>query len=307
MFEIGIRHVVRTAAVWGFASFCAFAQTELKPIREIPLPVSSSRGSYAHFPIRDMAARQFFSMRVAPDQSVLVLDSDTSGKWPLVRIRKWWTDKPASEVLYVPGWSSADAKHIDSIHVDVQITPDGRYAVCFAGAYWMEKSAFLLRAPSGYVARKPDVVITVVNLEQWKIVNTIHTTGMTEGPIQGLRVISDKWVVLDFRQGNSPFQRLLYRYDTMLMSLPDLREGPGCVSDRPFRGHPSLSMGAIEVAPFETHNDAVCRDVLGATSTSSVEAMEILIYRGQDVLPANVQRSSHDLQETEDDYFRGWG
>jgi hypothetical protein len=89
--------------------------------------------------------------------------------------------------------------------------------------------------------------------------------------------------------------------------VPDLRSGPECVSDRPFRGHPSLSLGAEDAAPAEKHNDAVCQDVLHATGTSSVEALEILIYRGQDVLPAAVHQSSHGLQETEDDFFRGWG
>ena len=128
-----------------------------------------------------MAARQLFSMRVTPDQSLLALDSDSSGQWPLVRIRKWWTDTPVTEVLSVPGWSSADAQHLDSIHVDVGITPNGRYAVAFAGANWMEKSAFLLHAPGGYVARKPDTIISVIDLHQWKVMNSIHTTGMADG------------------------------------------------------------------------------------------------------------------------------
>src|ERR1700722_12058383 len=105
MLKIGIWRPLITAIISGSASVCALAQTELKPAQQIHLPVSSSRGSYVHFPIPEMASRQYFSMRVAPDQSLLVLDSDTSGKWPLVRLRKWWTDAPVSEVLIVPGWS----------------------------------------------------------------------------------------------------------------------------------------------------------------------------------------------------------
>jgi transposase len=41
--------------------------------------------------------------------------------------------------------------------------------------------------------------------------------------------------------------------------------------------------------------------------TSSVAALETLIHRGQNVLPPALQQRSHDLQETEDDFFRFWG
>jgi len=236
------------------------------------------------------------------------LDSDTIGKWPLVRIRKWWTGTPVTEVLSVPGWAAVDAKHLDSIHVDVQITPDGRYAVAFAGADWMEKSDFIFFAPKGYVARKPDTIVTVIDLEQWKILSSIHTTATADGQIRGVRVVNDKWIVLDFSTGKSPGGRLLYRYDSRLVSVPDLHPGPECVSDRPFRGPSWLSLGESVAAPVGSHNDAVCQDVLHATGTSSVEALEILIDRGQDILPKGVQQQSSDgLKRTEDDFFRGWG
>jgi hypothetical protein len=307
MLRIGIWRLLTTVIIWGSASVCALAQTELKPAQQIHLPLPSSRGSYNHFPYSEMDSREHFSMRVAPDQSLLVLDSDTSGKWPFVRLRKWWMDAPVSEALSVPGWSSADAKYLNSVNIDVQVTPDGRYAVAFAGAYWMDTSAFLLHAPRGYVARKPDTIITVIDLEQWKIVNTIHTMGMADGKIRGVRVVNGKWIVLDFSTGKSPVGRLLYRYDSRLISVPDLHSGPECVSDRPFRGKPELSLGSEDAAPAKRHNDEVCQDVLHATGTSSVEALEILIYRGQDVLPRGVQQSSEGLQRTEDDFFRGWG
>jgi hypothetical protein len=252
-------------------------------------------------------ARHHFSMRVAPDQSVLVLDSDTSGKWPLVRFRKWWTDTPVREMLDIPGWSSADAKHLDTLHVDVQITPDGRYAVAFAGADWMEKSDFIFFAPPGYVARKPDTIITVVDLEQWRIVSSIHTMGIADGTLGGVRVLSDKWIVLDFSLGESPLKRLLYRFDSRLISVPDLRPGAGCISDRPFRG-PSVSPGLLDPKPFERHNDAVCQDVLQTAGTTTVKALEILIDRGQDVLPIAVRQSSRrDPEIIEDEFFRDWG
>jgi hypothetical protein len=305
MFKIGIWRLLTTAIIWGSASVCASAQTELQPAQQIHLPVSSSRGPFDGSLFSDMAARQYFSMRVAPDQSLLVLDSETSGQWPLVRLRKWWTDAPVTDVLTVPNWRSVDAKHLNSIHVDLQVTPDGRYAVIFAGIVWAEKSDFFLFAPKGYVARKPDTIVTVIDLEHWKIVNSIHTTTLADGQIRGVRVVNDKWIVLDLYIGPSPVGRLLYRYDSRLISLPDMHPGPECVSDRPFTDN--RSRAEWNGSPVEKHNDETCQDVLHATGTSSVEALEILIDRGQDVLPEEVQQSSESLKDTEDEFFRGWG
>ena len=307
MFRIRIWHLLTTAVICGLPSICAVAQTELKPMREIHLPVPSSRGSYSPLFTMDMTSNQHLSMRVAPDQSLLVLDSDTSGNWPLVRLRKWWTDTPVNEVLSVPGWAAADAKHMDRIKVDLQITPDGRYAIAFAGAVWIEKSDFIFHAPRGYVARKPDTIITVIDLNQWKIVSSVHSMGMADGQLRGVRVVSDKWIVLDFELGGSPLRILLYRFVTRLVTVPDLHSGPECVSDRPFRGAPSLALEPKRAAPAERNNDVACRDLLQATGTTSVDALEILADRGQDVLPAAVLQRSWGLKETEDDYFRFWG
>jgi hypothetical protein len=296
-----------TAIILGNATVGALAQTELKPIQQTHLPVSSSRGSYNHFPYSGMDSREHFSFRVTPDQSLLVLDADAGGQWPLVRLRKWWTDSPVNEVLSIPGLSSADAKYLNSINVDLQITPDGRYAIAFAGAYWMDKSVFLLHAPKGYIPRKADTIITVIDLENWKIVGSLHTAGMTDGSLKGVRVVNDKWIALDFIIGPAPVKNLLYRYDSRLISVPDLHSGPQCVSDRPFLGPPSLSLGEPEAAQARERNDSACLNVLQATGAASVQAFEIFIYRGQDVLPAAVQQKSHDLLDTESEFFRGWG
>jgi hypothetical protein len=109
MFRRSILLTLSVAATAGSA-LLASAQTELDLRREIHLPVPKSRGSYDHFPIIELAARDHFSLRVAPDQSILVFDSDTSGNWPLVRLKKWWTENPVSEVLKIPGWTAADKK-----------------------------------------------------------------------------------------------------------------------------------------------------------------------------------------------------
>jgi len=309
MYRIRIWYLLTMSLLCGLPSVSAFAQTELKPLREVHLPVSSSRGVYAHYPILDMAAKQFFSMRIAPDQSVLVLDSDASGQWHLVRLRNWWTDKAVSEVLSVPGWAATDAKHINRIKVELQITPDGRYAVAFAGAVWMEKSDFIFHEPRGYVARKPDTIVAVIDLNEWKIVSSIHTIGLVDGNLRGVRVVSNQWIALDFELGDSPLRILLYRFVTKLIAVPDLHSGPECVSDRQFRPPPPPSLGLekSDAERLKNQNDAACEAVLQTVGISSVDGLEILIDRGQDVLPPTVERRSDGLQRTEDDYFRFWG
>src|SRR5260370_1351776 len=84
------------------ATICAsilkgFANAEIEPLRKLHLSVPSSRGSFGRFPIVGLSARDHFSMRVAPDQSILIFDSDASGNWLLFRVRKWWTDEPLTE------------------------------------------------------------------------------------------------------------------------------------------------------------------------------------------------------------------
>jgi hypothetical protein len=305
MFANSIRRATTFAIFFATATACP--QTELKPLPEIHLPISSSRGSFNHFPYSEMSAHEHFALRVAPDQSLLVFNSDASCHWPLVRVSKWWTDHPVSEVLDLPGWTSADAKNLDRLNVDVQITPDGRYAVAFAGAYWMDKSVFLIHAPRNYVQRKPDTLITLIDLTQWKIVRTLHTTAITGNPLAGVRIANNQWLVLDFSLGRSPLKPLLNRFDTRLLSLADLQSGPHCLSDRPLRTGIPFLKSDVDRKPTEQHNNIICQDVLLATASPSVQALETFLYRGQDVLPPAVQQASPDLQDTEDEFFGGWG
>lgn len=274
---------------------------QLVPFQKFRLPVSTTRGYWR--PVTD-AARKQFAMRVAPDESILVFDSDTSGNWPLVRIEKWWTEKPISEVIQVPAFSSADTKHIDRVFVDLQVTPDGHYAVAFAGAKWMDKSEFIFHAPRGYMMRQPDTIITVIDLDQWRIVKTGHTAPLASGEVVGLRIVNDRWVALDFDQGESSPLSLLYRHIDQLLSVPDLEHGPVCTSLREFRRSPHLSGSPREP---KSENDAACHDVLQATRMNSLDELETLIYRGQEIDPGPLVQRSEGLVRDEDDYFRHWG
>ena len=109
---------------------------------------NAPHGSYGTgFLLVGTPAQNPFSTRLASDQSLLILNPDTSGEWPLVRVRDWWTDAPSTEALKVPGWTKADAKNMAETYADLQVSPDGHYAVAFIGASWMRKAMPLFSSP----------------------------------------------------------------------------------------------------------------------------------------------------------------
>jgi hypothetical protein len=283
-------------AMCGFA-LPGYTQAATQPLREVHLPVPASRGGFSLLPVLDdMRAKDHFAMRVAPDQSILVFDSDASGEWPLVRVRKWWTDKPASEVLSIPGWSG----HLDYVYVDIQVTPDGRFAVAFAGAFWGSKSK-----------RQPDTIITVVDLEQWQVVKGVHTAADGGGAVRDARVVGGSWIALDARPEGSEGGPATARYRIWTLSIPDLRSGPECDQT----SYASVLAG--------------CKEVFKVTGASSDEALDVLIQRGSDVEPrvmrlrdeewleGALERESHatrgEEQRLQDadrhgaEFFRWWG
>jgi hypothetical protein len=68
MFANSIRRATTIATLFAAASAAAWPQAELQPLHEIHLPISSSRGSFNHFPYSEMTAREHFALRIAPDQ-----------------------------------------------------------------------------------------------------------------------------------------------------------------------------------------------------------------------------------------------
>ncbi|MGA8939548.1 MAG: hypothetical protein WB439_10320 [Acidobacteriaceae bacterium] len=266
-------------------------------------------------------------MTVASDQSVLILDSDTSGQWPLIRVRRWWTDDPVQEVLKVPGWSSADAKYLDRVLVNVQVTPDGRYAIAFSEAVWKAKTDFLFHVPHGFVFRKPDAIVTVIDLKRWQVLKSMHTASIEEGGIEFARVVSNRWIAFDgwgavSISKDGDFSRL-----NQLLSIPDLKVGPGCMSGA--FAHVGLAPPEAVVRSTQMKNDAACSEVLKAVGVSSAEAFDALLLRGGGMEPIDMKlrdvrwvedysnRESHhpynerqrlwDADGDADAHFRNWG
>ncbi|MGA3133162.1 MAG: hypothetical protein ABSD59_20375 [Terracidiphilus sp.] len=125
-------------------------------------------------------------MKVGPDQSLLVLEPDAGGQWLLVRVRNWWSKEPVSEVMKIPVWSAKDIKN-GSVDSDLQISLDGHYAIAFAPAIWGAP----LFARKGYIPRKPDTLITLIDLQRWQVVGSTHTVNLDDANFEGARVLGN--------------------------------------------------------------------------------------------------------------------
>jgi len=267
MLRIRATYGILLAAVIVCSTSLAAAQVQLATLREIKLPVPMFRGIWWSGPGQ---SHWYFSIKVAPDHSLLVFDPDKNGKWPLVRVRNWWTDKPTSEVLHVPGWSSPDAKNLERLNTGLQITPDGQYAVTFADAVWKgspSETSVDKSTPKGIVSHKPDTIITLIDLEKWQIVGSVHSASLQADEVEDRRILSNGWLALTWI--DSEFSRktatLAHRYG--LVSLPNLRPGPACTKE-------DASGTAEEVRKnaeaLSARNDAACAQVLEASGMDSM-------------------------------------
>jgi len=268
------------------ASRLVSGQAPLDLVNEIKLPVPPSLGSFGW----ETPSKEVFTIAVAPDQSLLVLDPDATGNWRLVRVKKWWTHEPVSEVLNISGWSGADKKDYLRMNVELQITPDGRYAVAFAAAAW--DGPFFFR-PKHYVPRQPDTIITVIDLVSWQIVKSIHTSVMEATEFRGARILNNQWIAL---QGfypeptDNPYEHL-YDRGNRLISIPDLKAGSECTSKRPsalLEPNAPASAWIEMLAKLDRQNDDACADVLKVSGLGSVELLESHIYKGFDVEPKDL-------------------
>lgn len=260
-------------------SAAAYAQPQLDLAGEIRLPVRPSRGS-----LGSESIKQYFSIQKAPDESVLAFVADGNGQWPLVRLKKWWSRDPAVDVLQIPGWTSTDATWTGEVFVDLQVSPGGRYAVAFAGAYWEGKDSlfFPLSIFAPKVARRPDTIITVIDLEKWLIVKSVHTAQFEDVGFRGGRIVSDDWIALQGLEPSRPtFGNSIYLRRNRLMSLPALEPGVECISERVDSDiEASQNPHSRKAGEIRQRNDETCRDVLNVAGPDSLEGLESLIYTG---------------------------
>jgi hypothetical protein len=296
--------LVVLVALSAYAPISAFAQPQLETIREIKLPVPSSLGKFGSaFLIPGTPAKEMFSIKVAPDQSLLVFDPNVNGEWPLVRVKQWWTQATQSEVLNIPGWTAADLKYLGEMYVDLQITPDGHYAVAFAAAYW---DGPLLR-PKTYIARQPDTIITIVDLQKWQIVGSTHSVKTANADFRGARILNNNWMALqgfDTKLSSRPYEHVSDRRN-LLISIPGLKSGPECISTRlganysPTPGT-AAAVRRSTVENLSRQNDEACRNVLRVSGAESVKELESLIYKGHGPEPRTLFLQSLGIKDEDE-------
>lgn len=258
------------ATVFVCSASLTAAQVQLATLREIKLPVPMFRGIWWSGPGQ---SRWYFSIKLAQDHALVAFEPNKNGKWPLVRVRNWWTNKPTSEVLNIPGWSSADAKNLERLNTGLQITPDGHYAVTFADAVWKgspSETSLDKSTPKGIVSHKPDTIITLIDLEKWQIVGSVHSASLQADEVEDRRILSNSWLALTWIDSESSRKTATLDHRYGLVSLPNLRPGPACTKEGASGTTEEVRNNAEALS---TRNDAACAKVLKASGIDSMRAL----------------------------------
>jgi len=275
--------VFLAALFFGPASESLSAQSQLPTLQEIKLPVPMLRGMWWSAPLQ---SRWYFSILLTPDHALLVYEPNINGKWPLVKVSQWWTKTPESKVLSIPGWSGKDGKNLEALNTDLQMTQDGRYAVAFAIAEW--------RNSAEKPARKPDAIVTVIDLDQWQIVGSLHVADLALGSPHGERILRDDFLAL--KGSDWEPSRTVEHYK--LFSLPALAPGPGCDIEEPHLSAEEQKKKDDKESRQRDENDAACAEVLTASASASAEDLDALVTTGRRPPPKDLQQSSYLLRNS---------
>jgi hypothetical protein len=288
------------AALCGCGTLAAPAQTELTLVREFKLPVHPHPGTFGGgFWAIGMSADEIFQFKIAPDQSLLIFYPNTSGKWPLIRLRKWWTAAPETEELDLPGWTEANTLKEFYFSSDLLVTPDGNYALALGGVASVKDAGNIPFPPNQPIERKPDLLITVIDLNRWQIAGALHTATVDPDAVfRGGHIVNGKWLALQGmdREPETVKYEHLYDHVNRLISIPDLKAGPGCFTQDP--KILVLPLGAPPGGPsaLSQRNDATCTSLLAAAGVSSMRVLDWLVYLGRDPEPRNLQAHTEPSQ-----------
>lgn len=280
------------------AAHPARSQT-LSPVNEIKLPVEKARGLFAG---RDDYAHDQFQMKMLPDKSLLVFIPDASGQWPLVRIRKWWSKDARVTALQIPNWTGSDLGLTFATDTDLLITPDGRYAVAIATNLLIKHPDQVPFPPRRSLQRKDDdSLIVVIDPQQWRIVDTLHTASMDSAAITGALIVNGRWLALQgyLHQPQATLHERVSEKVNLLVSIPDLKPGARCVSsieDSIFLPRGATSGDWTQAAEsLRTQNDLACRELLQAAGMKSMRFLEFAMYLGIEPPPNNLVRQWLDF------------
>jgi hypothetical protein len=292
MFCKRVQFALFTIAICGGGAVVAFGQTQFTLAREIKLPVQPHRGTFGGGPWAvGMSADEVFQFKVAPDQSLLIFYPNTSGKWPLFRLRKWWTASPETEELDLPGWTEANTLKEFYFSSDLLVTPDGNYAVALGGVASVKDAGNIPFPPSEPIEHKPDLLITVIDLNHWKIAGALHTATVDpNAEFRGAYIVNGKWIALQGLDDEPETVKYEHLYDRVnrLISIPELKPGPGCMTRSTKIKTLHLGGRSEEMGVQSERNEADCAGLLATSGVSSMRALEWLVYLERDPEPRNL-------------------
>lgn len=252
----------------------ALGQARIPVLKKLKLPVPYFRGIWW---TAQEQSRWLFSIRMTPRHDLLVYEPDKNGRWPLVRVGGWWTEKPESAVLNIPGWSGKDAKNLEALDTDLQITPTGHYAVAFAKARWNQSAEG--------AAREPDDIITVVDLKRWQIVASTNAANFDLGGTGDAQVLDDEHLLLSGTTSGREKSILSF----LVVSLPTLSPGVHCTTEVP-----QLTQSGTKPTEGAVPKDRadVCRTVLTVSGAKSIPDLQALAATGRPPLPQTIPARS---------------
>jgi hypothetical protein len=292
MIRMNIRNALLIVAFCAYENLISPAQTQLNLMREIKLPVQSHLGTLGGgFWVIGMTSGEAFQFKIAPDQSLLVLYPNSSSKWQLVRVRKWWTETPKIEELDLPGWSERNTRYETSIGTDLLITPDGNFAISLGGIPSVKDVRNIPSPPSDSIEHKPDLLITAVDLNRWKIIGALHTATIDdEAEFRGAYIAKGRWIALQGLDDKPERVKYEHLFDLInrLISIPELKPGPGCLTKDPEILALSRRESPESASALSQQNDAACKDLLTIAGVSSMRVFDWHIYLGDDPEPRNL-------------------
>lgn len=292
MFWKRARIGLRTAVFCGCSALTALAQMQLALVREIKLPVHSGHGTFGGgFLAVGFSADETFQFKVAPDQSLLIFYPNTSGKWPLIRVRNWWTATPQIEELDLPGWTEANTLKEFYFSSDLLITPNGHYAIALGGVASVKDAGNIPFPPRESIENQPDLLITAIDLDHWRIVGAVHTATLDPfAEYRGASIVNEGWLALQGLDEEPERVKYEHLYDRVnrLISIPDLKPGPGCITRSTEVKTLHLGKRIEEMGVLTKRDETGCAGLLAAAGVSSMRTLEWSIYLERDPEPKNL-------------------
>src|SRR5262249_42560754 len=119
----------------------------------------------------------------------------------------------------------------------------------------------------------------------WQVLKTVHTAAIEPTDFRGAWVANDTWLATQGFDRSPGANRSGYERNNLLIGLPGLEPGPGCVSTRLEDEFGQRRATKVVDTSLNDANDAACREVLNDAGVDSVATLEAQIYTGHSVPP----------------------